>query len=81
MSRHSIAEAQARLPELIARAAAGEEVVIANDDGPAVVLSLVPGGLGPVDPAKLAWLESLAVRPAARQADDLVERSRDAAWR
>lgn len=67
MSRHTLAEAQAHLPELIARAAAGEEVVIAPETGLAVMLRAVldsPPWRGPVDPAKLAWLESLAERPA-----------------
>lgn len=36
--RHRIEDAQARLPELIERAAAGEEVLIGHPDGPLVVL-------------------------------------------
>jgi antitoxin (DNA-binding transcriptional repressor) of toxin-antitoxin stability system len=37
----TVAEAAARLPELIAAAQAGEEVIIANDQGPGVRLELV----------------------------------------
>jgi antitoxin (DNA-binding transcriptional repressor) of toxin-antitoxin stability system len=41
--RVTIAEAATRLPELIAAAQAGEEVIIANDTGPALRLALVAG--------------------------------------
>jgi prevent-host-death family protein len=38
MQQVTVEEAQARLPELVAAAAAGEEVVIVNDSKPAVKL-------------------------------------------
>lgn len=88
MSRHSLAEAQERLPELIARAVAGEEVLIMSKDGPAVVLRLHARGedclVGPVDPEKLAWLESLVVtpdKPTTESAGEYVGRMRDEDWR
>jgi hypothetical protein len=58
-------------------------VVIAPDPGPAVVLRAVPhkpSWRGPVDQAKLAWLESLAVRPVrpcSEHPGEAVSRMRD----
>lgn len=42
MIRVSLKEAEGHLGELIEEAAAGQEVVITSDDGPAVRLMLVP---------------------------------------
>lgn len=45
MHRFSVADAQARLPELMERAAAGDEVLITREDGTGV--RLVPVGATP----------------------------------
>lgn len=81
MSRISLAEAQARLPELVSRAAAGEEIVIAGEDGVEARLS-VPVARD-VDAATLAWLESLTIQPVRAEygMDDTLRRSRDEDWR
>lgn len=87
MSRISLAEAQARLPELISRALAGEEVVVTTDVA-AVRLHVeelgdedVPPAPPPGDAAALlAWLDRVrvpAVAPGAMDAAELVRRMRD----
>ena len=43
MTTMNIAEAKSKLSELVARAEAGEEVVIARNGKPAVVLTAAPG--------------------------------------
>jgi antitoxin (DNA-binding transcriptional repressor) of toxin-antitoxin stability system len=68
----TVAEAAARLPELIAAAQAGVEVIIANDAGPGVRLALVekpdhaPGSWAAIKAA----LDALPPRPA-RSAEDI----------
>lgn len=42
MASYSIATGQERLPDLIERAIAGEEVIITPEEGPAVQLRMVP---------------------------------------
>ena len=52
MVQMNIAEAKAKLSELIARAEAGEEVIIARDGKPAVVLKPANDTLAQVPPTK-----------------------------
>lgn len=85
MTAYSLADAQARLPELIDRVRRGEGVVItdrgqvvaelkpANDPAP---LSLLP----PKGPTDLSWLDAHRVTPSKPIAEDagaLVSRMRD----
>jgi len=53
----NIAEAKAKLSELVARAEAGEEVIIARDGKPAVVLK--PAGAASKEPRKLGLFAHL----------------------
>jgi antitoxin (DNA-binding transcriptional repressor) of toxin-antitoxin stability system len=87
MSRHTLAEAQAQLPELIARARAGEEVAIVLEDGATIGLNPIrqAGRSLPPPPARggaelLAWLDAVRVGrvvPGAPDAAELVSRMRD----
>jgi prevent-host-death family protein len=88
MSRHSLAEAQQRLPELIARAAAGEEVVITQVDGPPVVLQPLAEAVRELPPtpspgdgkAWVDWFKEVQVGravPGAPDAAELVRQMRD----
>jgi hypothetical protein len=88
MSDHSLSEAQARLPELAARAKAGEDIVIAMEDGVRLVLHRVeaeePLEIPPVPegngPELLAWLDRIRVgrvAPSSLDAAQLLRRMRD----
>jgi hypothetical protein len=88
MSDHSLIEAQAHLPELAARAKAGEDIVIAMEDGVRLVLRRVPRHepveIPPVPegngPEFLAWLDRVRVGRVvlgSLDAAQLVRRMRD----
>jgi prevent-host-death family protein len=55
----NIAEAKAKLSELVARAEAGEEVIIARDGKPAVVLKPALGDAAALRPRRLGFLAHL----------------------
>lgn len=58
--RISIAEAEGRLGELMRRAADGEEVVLIQEQGPAIRFAPVPGHRPPMSPKeKRALIERL----------------------
>ncbi len=87
MSRHTLAEAQAHRPELIARARAGEEFAIVLEDGATIGLGPMgqPDLSVPPPPARggealLAWLDQVrvgSVLPGGPDAAELVSRMRD----
>jgi prevent-host-death family protein len=56
MIQMNIAEAKAKLSELVARAEAGEEVVIARDGVPAVVLKPANDAGAVPAPRRIGWL-------------------------
>lgn len=68
----NIAEAKAKLSELVARAEAGEEVVIARDGKPAVVLKPAVGEASALRPRRLGFLAHLGPveHPEAALDDD-----------
>lgn len=70
----NIAEAKAKLSELVARAEAGEEVVIARDGKPAVVLKPAKSeALGKPERREIGFLSHLGevwVAPDAWEPDD-----------
>jgi hypothetical protein len=89
ISRHTLAEAQARLPELVARAAAGEEVVIETDSASSVILQFAPSAADmpplPEDHAEglEQWLRRVRVGtavPGAPDAAALVREMRDSGY-
>lgn len=57
MATYSIAEAQERLPDLLLRAAQGEEVIIATEFGAAAVHP-VPRERGPMTQDDIAWIRA-----------------------
>lgn len=57
MVQMNIAEAKAKLSELVARAEAGEEVIIARDGKPAVVLKPANDVREEMGPRRLGWFE------------------------
>jgi antitoxin (DNA-binding transcriptional repressor) of toxin-antitoxin stability system len=63
MSRHSVTEAQARLPELIDRALKGEDVVITRDGDANIALTVVAHKPmpGPMSKEIIDWLEASRV--------------------
>ncbi|MES1201296.1 MAG: type II toxin-antitoxin system prevent-host-death family antitoxin [Pseudomonadota bacterium] len=70
----NIAEAKAKLSELVARAEAGEEVVIARDGVPAVVLKPA-NDLQPPASRRLGWLSGpIWEAPDAWDDDEEAER-------
>ncbi len=86
MSRHTLAEAQARLPELIARARAGEEVAIVLEDGATIglrpdprsdAIPPVPQDNGEALRRWLALVRGEAPPPGAPDAATLVRQMRD----
>lgn len=56
MVQMNIAEAKAKLSELVARAEAGEEVIIARDGKPVVVMKPANDVLAPAT-RRIGWLE------------------------
>ncbi|NDC58995.1 MAG: type II toxin-antitoxin system prevent-host-death family antitoxin [Alphaproteobacteria bacterium] len=83
MSTYSLPEAQAKLPELIARARNGERVVIAEGDRELASLTPIANdrGAGPT-PLGVDWLRArLQGAPAQEPAGDFVSRMRDEDWR
>lgn len=83
MTKHSVAEAKNKLPELIDRALKGEEVVITRHGHPVATLKPMTAPTRIVTKADLDWL---AARRATRgklkeDAGTLVSRMRDEDWR
>ncbi|HEX2257118.1 MAG TPA: type II toxin-antitoxin system prevent-host-death family antitoxin [Afifellaceae bacterium] len=66
MGKHSIAEAEGRLAELIDRALAGEEIVITRDGRQAVALRPVTP-VAPARPLTQEDMDWLAARRAGRK--------------
>jgi antitoxin (DNA-binding transcriptional repressor) of toxin-antitoxin stability system len=80
MGKHSIAEAEARLAELIDRALGGEEIVITRDGTGGVQLRPVPleAPAQPLTPEDVDWLEARRVgRMPPEDAATLIRRMRD----
>jgi antitoxin (DNA-binding transcriptional repressor) of toxin-antitoxin stability system len=88
MSDHSLIEAQVHLPELAARAKAGEEIVIAMEDGVRLVLHrLAREDLPEIPPVPErngpdmeAWFRKVRVGrivPGAPNAAELIRQMRD----
>lgn len=79
MSKHSIAEAKQKLPELIDRALAGEDVVITRHGRAVVELKPVATPPRPVSIDDLDWLAAHRVgcEPARTDAGTLVSAMRD----
>jgi antitoxin (DNA-binding transcriptional repressor) of toxin-antitoxin stability system len=78
MTDHSVAEAKARLSELIERAVQGETVVITRHGRPMVELKAVTEPPRPVSAEDLDWLAERRVRSRSRQnAGKLLESMRD----
>jgi antitoxin (DNA-binding transcriptional repressor) of toxin-antitoxin stability system len=71
-----LADAKARLSELVNRAAAGEPVRITRRGKPIVQMSAVANGRAPVDVASLRALTQ-SLPPQTESAADLVRRMRD----
>ena len=82
MSRHSVAEAKNRLPELIDRALAGEGIVITRHGRPVVELRAVVPPAMPVTVADLQWLAERRVgQHGQMDAGALLRTMRDEDWR
>jgi prevent-host-death family protein len=82
MSRHSVVDAKNNLSELIARAEAGEEVVITRHGRPVVELRpLQPARATPrrMSQADIAWLDSVRIQlpPGSPDSATLVRQMRD----
>ena len=83
MSEHRIPEGEAKLPELIDRALAGEGVVITRDGEPVAELKAIVRANTPADPLDLEWIRKHRVGrldPAAEDAGTFVSRMRDEEW-
>lgn len=83
MSTYSLVEAQAKLPELIARARNGERVVIVEGELELASLTPIANDRGSrVEPLGLDWLRArLQGKPSAEDSGAFVSRMRDEAWR
>jgi prevent-host-death family protein len=82
MSKHSVAEAKNRLPELIDRALKGEDVVITRHGHPVVELKPIPAPPKVLTDADLDWLAAHRtgrVQPK-EDAGKFVGRMRDEEW-
>ena len=82
MTRHSVVEAKNNLSELIARAEAGEEVVITRHGHPVVELKAVQAPrTGPrrMTQADMDWLDANRIKlaPGAPDSATLVRQMRD----
>lgn len=82
MSKHSVAEAKNKLPELIDRALKGEEVVITRHGHPVVELKSVNVPVPKIlTDSELDWLANRRVgRVTEEDAGTLVSRMRDEDW-
>jgi len=82
MSNYSVADAKNRLPALIDRALAGEEVVITRHGRPVVELKAVIAPPRRVTKADLAWLATHRVDllVSAEDAGTLLRNMRDEEW-
>jgi prevent-host-death family protein len=76
MTTISLAEAKARLSELVERAAAGETVCITRRGKP---IAQITAARAPRKPVDAGWLKSLTdqMEPQAESAGDFVRRMRD----
>ena len=84
MSDHSIAEAQASLPELIDCALRGEGVVITRDGAPVVELLPIAASPEPrpITRADIEWLRAHRVGKVANEdTGTFVSKMRDEDWR
>lgn len=86
MSRISLAEALTRLPDLISRVSAGEEVIIEQVDGPDLLLQRAVERFDIPDPppshdgpALAAWFRAVQVadQPGSMNAAELIRKMRD----
>lgn len=82
MTKHSVAEAKNKLPQLIDRALKGEEIVITRHGHPVIRLSPIPAPPRTITQADLDWLKARRIgrgRPK-EDAGTLVSRMRDEEW-
>ena len=81
MSTHSVVEAKNRLPELIDRALAGEDIVITRHGRPVVELRAVVPPAKPVTLVDLQWLAERRVgQRGTMDAGTLLQTMRDEEW-
>jgi prevent-host-death family protein len=82
MSKHSVAEAKNRLPELIDRALKGEDVVITRHGHPVVSLKPVSAQPEVLTDTDLDWLAARRVGrgKAKEDAGAFISRMRDEEW-
>jgi prevent-host-death family protein len=83
MSKHSVADAKNKLPELIDRALEGEDVVITRHGTPVVELKPVTKPPHIITQADIDWLDEHRVGgpPPEEDAGTAVSRMRDEDWR
>jgi prevent-host-death family protein len=82
MTDYSVADAKARLSELIDRALEGEGVTITRHGKPVVEIKPVAKKPGPITKADIDWLEQRLVGKKTPKMDSgtLVRRMRDEDW-
>lgn len=82
MSQHSVAEAKNKLPELIARALKGEDVVITRHGTPVVELKPLPAQPKRITKEAIEWLDKHRVGGVMPKEDagTFVSRMRDEDW-
>jgi prevent-host-death family protein len=83
MSKHSVAEAKNMLPELIARAERGEEIIVTRHGHPVVRMSALERAPQPITDADLARLAKRRKgrgKILAEDAGTFISRMRDEEW-
>lgn len=83
MSKHSVAEAKNKLPELISRAEKGEEIIITRHGHPVARISGLASVPHPLTDADLDWLAERRKgrgRITTEDAGTFVSRMRDEDW-
>jgi prevent-host-death family protein len=83
MTKHSVAEAKNKLPELIDRALEGESVIITRHGTPVIELRPFTAPAPKITQADIDWLDQHRVggAPPAEDAGVSVSRMRDEDWR
>lgn len=83
MTDYSVAEAKAKLSELIDRAEKGEGVVITRHGKPVVEFRSVQPQPGPITQSDIDWLAARRVgrKMPKEDAATLIRRTRDEEWR
>ena len=75
-SRYPIREAKDRLPELVRRAARGEQITITLHGEPCARLSRISGGARPFT-VDLEWLRGMKVADSQSASTDLIRAERN----